>query len=75
MDEVEDVASLLTEGGVGGEDAFDEAAALFGVRAVARLATEDAMAHGALGGVVRRLDALGEKENLAGSMRTSKSVR
>jgi hypothetical protein len=49
VDEVEDVASLLTEGRVDGEDAFDDAAALFGVRAVAGLAIENAVAHGALG--------------------------
>jgi len=58
LDEVEHVASLLTEGRVDGENAFDEATALFGVRAVAGLTTQDAVAHGALGDVVRRLDAV-----------------
>ena len=53
---------LLTKGRVGGEDAFEEATALFGVGAVAGLATEDSVAHGALGGVIRRLNALDVEE-------------
>ena len=65
VDEVEDVSSLLTEGRVDGKDAFDEAAAVCGVRAVAGLATEHAVADGALGGVGRGRDALDGEERPA----------
>jgi hypothetical protein len=40
VDEVEDVALLLTEGRMHGQNAFDEATALLGVRPVAGFATE-----------------------------------
>ena len=61
--EGEDVATLLTECRVHGQDSFDEATALFGMRALAGLSTEDAVSHGSLGAIVRRLDALDVEES------------
>ena len=52
------VALLTAQGGAHSEEALDEAAALFAVAAEAALAHEHGEADGALGGVVRRLDAL-----------------
>ena len=50
--------------GVGGEDAFDEAAAGVALGAVAGLAPADRVAQRLLGGVIGRLDASDVSESL-----------
>ena len=62
MDEVEHVALLLTEGRVDGQNAFDEATALLGMSAIAGFTAEHAVANGAFGDVVGRLDAVDIEE-------------
>ena len=66
VDEVQDIALLLAEGGVDGENSLDEATAFFGMGPGAGLATEDAVANGSLGDVVRRLDTLDVEEGPEG---------